>query len=134
MSQVQTPAAANTEILISREVKPKSFPLELRILCGFMSFVNDRARRKDGTFNQRMMNLIEYKVAQIARPPVVFIPRTSSSIPRQECMFVSSFLSRAWRSRYPSSFTSMAEGLLPCLPIFCYTTFSARDWPGDAES
>lgn len=61
MSQVQTPAATSTENLISRDAKPASFPLGLRLLCGILNSVNDWARRKDGTFNRRIMNWVEYK-------------------------------------------------------------------------
>lgn len=68
MSQVQTPAAPGSEILISRDAKPAEFPLGLRILCGILNSVNDLARRKDGTFNRRLMNWIEYRSPANSRP------------------------------------------------------------------
>nr|ADE75646.1 unknown [Picea sitchensis] len=68
MSQVQTPASSSSEILISRDAKPASFPLGLRLLCRILNSVNDLARRKDGTFNRRIMNWIEYKTPANGTP------------------------------------------------------------------
>lgn len=54
MSEVQA-----AEISVS---KPAAYPLEVRIVCLLMGFVNRIARRKDGSFNRWLTNWLEYKI------------------------------------------------------------------------
>ncbi|GLJ18244.1 hypothetical protein SUGI_0322690 [Cryptomeria japonica] len=40
----------------------------MKIVCGLLKYVNDFARKKDGTFNRGLMNFVEYKVAANPEP------------------------------------------------------------------